>query len=87
MIKENGIEWHDLRENKKDLPPFSGDMMSQRTPILAYTQKLGVTQALRFKRARGKAEWYCSNYDGNTIFFDSEIIAWAEMPQFKEKEK
>ena len=85
--KENGILWHDLRKNPKDLPPFSGDMMAQRTPILAYTQELGVTQAIRLKRGRGNAEWYCSNYDGNTIFYDSEIIKWAEMPQIKESEK
>ena len=70
---------HDLRENPKDLPPFCGEMHADRKPILAYTEMLGWTSALRFKRGK-KAEWYCSNYDGNTIFFDNEIIAWAEMP-------
>ena len=23
----------------------------------------------------------CSNYDGNTLFFDKEIIAWTTLPE------
>lgn len=76
------IEWHDLKENPKDLPPASGEFFSERKPILAYTKELGVTTAIRRKHGR-VYEWYCSNYDGNTCFLDREVIAWAELPKFE----
>lgn len=77
--KEQGVVLHDLRKNPEDLPPLSGELHSEMKPVLAYTQDLGWTSAIR--RRRGRAiEWYCSSYDGNTIFFDEEIIAWTEIP-------
>lgn len=77
--KEQGVVQHDLRKNPEDLPPLSGELHSEMKPVLAYTQDLGWTSAVRRKRGRA-IEWYCSNYDGNTIFFDKEIIAWTEIP-------
>lgn len=64
---------------KGDLPETSGEMHAQRKPVLAYTKSLGWTQAIR-RRVGKKFEWVCSNYDGNTLFFDDEIIAWTELP-------
>jgi hypothetical protein len=74
------IVWHNLMENPKDLPPASGEFFAERKPILAYTKELGVTTAIRRKHGRGY-EWHCSNYDGNTLFLDREVIAWAELPK------
>ena len=74
-------EWHDLRKDPKDLPTPSGEMPAERIPVLACTKELGVTVAIR--RRHGRAyEWYCSTYDGNTVFLDREIIAWCEIPKF-----
>lgn|GEM_PF-5735826 len=78
---ESVIVWHDLRKNPKDLPPLSGEMYAERKPIFAVTEELGLTTAVRRMHNR-KAEWYCSTYDGNIIFLDKEILAWAEIPQF-----
>lgn len=66
--------------SKGEFPETSGDMHKDWKPILAYTKELGWTVAMRFKKSR-KHEWYCSNYDGNTIFLDEEIIAWKKLPE------
>ena len=62
-----------------DYPKTSGDFKDERHPVLAYTYSLGWTVAIRKKKGK-KYEWYCSNYDGNTIFFDNEVLAWQETP-------
>ena len=80
-VKKHGISWHNLRENPEDLPPFSGDMHAEFKPVFAYTKELGITTALRFKKGK-TAEWHCSTYDGNILFLDKEIIAWAEIPKY-----
>lgn len=83
-LKEGGQldrVWHDLRKDPKDLPTPSGEMSAERIPVLACTKELGVTVAIR--RRHGRAyEWYCSTYDGNSVFLDREIIAWCEIPKF-----
>ena len=79
---ESVIVWHDLRKNPKDLPPLSGEMYAERRPIFAVTKELGLTTAIRRKRGR-TTEWYCCSYDGNTIFFDKEILMWGEIPIFQ----
>lgn len=81
--KENGIVWHDLRKNPKDLPPTSGEMHAERYPILACTKNGYVTVAIRRKHGRAY-EWFCSDYDGNTLYLDKEIIAWREIPKYQE---
>lgn len=63
-----------------EFPETSGDMHKDWKPVLIYTKELGWTVGMRFKKNR-KYEWYCSNYDGNTIFLDEEIIAWKELPE------
>lgn len=66
--------------NMGEFPETSGDMRKDWKPVLIYTKELGWTVGMRFKKNR-KHEWYCSNYDGNTIFLDEEIIAWKELPE------
>ena len=66
---------------KGDLPEPSGEMCAERKPVLAYTESLGWTQAIRRRVRENKFEWVCSNCDGNTLFFDEEIIAWTELPE------
>lgn len=74
------LKLHNLQINPRDLPPESGDMPKDMKPVLAYTKELGWTTAIRRKHNR-KYEWYCSNYYGNTVFLDKEIIMWAELPE------
>ena len=66
--------------NMGEFPETSGDMHKDWKPVLIYTKELGWTVGMRFKKNR-KHEWYCSNYDGTTIFLDEEIIAWKELPE------
>ena len=66
---------------KGDLPEPSGEMRAERKPVLAYTKSLGWTQARRRQVGKGKFEWVCSHYDGNTLFSDDEITAWTELPE------
>ena len=70
-----------------DLPEPSGEMHAQRKPVLAYTKSLGWTQAIRRRVGKKNFEWVCSNYDGNTLFFDDEITAWTELPEPEQEEK
>jgi hypothetical protein len=70
-----------------DFPEVSGEMRAERHCVLAYTKSLGWTQAVRRRIGKRKFEWVCSNYDGNTLFFDDEIIAWTELPEPKAEGK
>lgn len=72
---------------KGDLPELSGEMHEQRKTVLAYTKSLGWTQAIRRLVGKKKFEWVCSNYDGNTLFSDDEIVAWTELPEPKQEGK
>lgn len=64
-----------------DFPELSGEMHAERKPVLAYTKSLGWTQAIRRRVGKRAFEWVCSNYDGNTLFRDDEIVAWTELPK------
>ena len=75
-------KWHKVADG--DLPETSGEMHAERKPVLAYTKSLGWTQAVRRRIGKRKFEWVCSDYDGNTLFFDDEIIAWTELPEPQE---
>jgi hypothetical protein len=70
-----------------DFPEVSGEMRAKRHCVLAYTESLGWTQAIRRRVGKKKFEWVCSNYDGNTLFFDDEITAWTELPEPKAEGK
>ena len=70
-----------------EFPETSGEMHAERHPVLAYTKSLGWTQAVRRRVGKRKFEWVCSDYDGNTLFFDDEIIAWTELPAVAESER
>jgi hypothetical protein len=75
-------EWHKVADG--DLPPTSGEMHAERYPILACTKNGYVTVAIRRKHGRGY-EWFCSDYDGNTLYLDKEVIAWCEIPKYTEE--
>ena len=72
---------------KGDIPESSGEMHAERKPVLAYTKSLGWTQAVRRQVGKKNFEWVCSNYDGNTLFSDDEIVAWTELPEPKQEGK
>jgi len=72
---------------KGDLPETSGEMCAERKPVLAYTKSLGWTQAIRRQVGKGKFEWVCSSYDGNTLFSDDEVTAWTVLPEPEQEGK
>lgn len=75
-------KWHKVADG--DLPPTSGEMHAERYPILACTKNGYVTVAIRRKHGRAY-EWFSSDYDGNTLYLDKEIIAWCEIPKYTEE--
>ena len=81
-LKAGRPEWHKVADG--DLPNTSGEMHAERYPILACTKKGYVTVAIRRKHGRAY-EWFCSDYDGNTLYLDKEIIAWCEIPKYTEE--
>ena len=81
-LKAGRPEWHKVADG--DLPPTSGEMHAERYPILACTKNGYVTVAIRRKHGRAY-EWFCSDYDGNTLYLDKEVIAWCEIPKYTEE--
>lgn len=81
-LKASRPEWHKVADG--DLPPTSGEMHAERYPILACTKNGYVTVAIRRKHGRAY-EWFCSDYDGNTLYLDKEVIAWCEIPKYTEE--
>lgn len=81
-LKARRPEWHKVADG--DLPPTSGEMHAERYPILACTKNGYVTVAIRRKHGRAY-EWFCSDYDGNTLYLDKEVIAWCEIPKYTEE--
>ena len=81
-LKTGRPEWHKVADG--DLPPTSGEMHAERYPILACTKNGYVTVAIRRKHGRAY-EWFCSDYDGNTLYLDKEVIAWCEIPKYTEE--
>lgn len=81
-LKADRPKWHKVADG--DLPPTSGEMHAERYPILACTKNGYVTVAIRRKHGRAY-EWFCSDYDGNTLYLDKEVIAWSEIPKYMEE--
>ena len=75
---ENGIQWHDLRKDPKDLPKNEGSYLVcmefnyRHTYILNYGQDDYDDE--------DKTDWY----DDESTHYPKEVIAWCEIPQFKE---
>lgn len=53
----------------KDAVIILGDLRTYKVEIDSKNNELGQV---------------CSDYDGNTLFFDDEIIAWTELPEPQE---
>ena len=71
---ENGIQWHDLRKDPKDLPPKENDIYSKEVIVC-----LG---AGRYMSSRFS---YALQEDGSEHCWECcDPIAWCEIPQFKE---
>ena len=73
--EENGVVWHDLREDPNDLPPRLG---------------LGSEEVYVQYDIKGVTDFACYRFDKN-IWERSEddeqavgVIAWCKIPQFKE---
>ena len=81
-LKAGRPEWHKVADG--DLPPTSSEMHAERYPILACTKNGYVTVAIRRKHGRAY-EWFCSDYDGNTLYLDKEVIAWCEISKYTEE--
>jgi len=81
-LKAGRPKWHKVADG--DLPPTSGEMHAERYPILACTKNGYVTVAIRRKHGRAY-EWFCSDYDGNTLYLDKEVIAWCEISKYTEE--
>ena len=81
-LKAGRPKWHKVADG--DLPPTSGEMHTERYPILACTKNGYVTVAIRRKHGRAY-EWFCSDYDGNTLYLDKEVIAWCEISKYTEE--
>ena len=72
---ENGIQWHDLRKDPKDLPPKMG--LGSKEVYVQYDTK-GVTDFACYRF--DKNIWERSEDDEQAV----GVIAWCEIPQFKE---
>lgn len=63
--KENGIQWHDLRKNPKDLPEEKKDVL-----VLYSFNEVGI------KHLEWNKEWW-----GNGTYIEFKgVIKWAEIP-------
>jgi len=72
---ENGIQWHDLRKDPNDLPPKMG--LGSKEVYVQYDTK-GVTDFACYRF--DKNIWERSEDDEQAV----GVIAWCEIPQFKE---
>lgn len=71
--KENGIQWHDLRKNPDDLPEYE-------TEVIAITESDGsLYRGFEYYEVEDSE----NNFDGWSTC--QKIIAWAEIPEFKEE--
>ena len=69
---ENGIQWHDLRKDPKDLP--NDDRIVYVASLSPYEAKENVF------------DYMFDSWLGDDWFYNAvnEVIAWCENPQFKE---
>ena len=71
---EHAIEWHDLRKNPDDLPKRTGE----------YFTNIGL---LYYDELCNRHFWHtpsCEACDYSDEVEEDEVIAWCELPQFKE---
>lgn len=81
-MNTHGIKWHDLRKNPNDLPREENDYLlclyDKETKSVFY-EVMGLA-----KRYADSEDWYVESMIWNI----EDVIAWTEIPQFKEiKEK
>ena len=72
--KENGVVWHDLRKDPDDLPNDNGT-------VLVRLEK-PITQFSYFCHPEKKFSCWNTEYECNIHLHN--VIAWCEIPQFKE---
>lgn len=68
--KENSIQWHDLRKNPNDLPKKIGEYLVYK--ISGYGSK-----SIELIQYNSNKYFWCVEHQ-------NDVIAWCEMPQFKE---
>ena len=73
VLSENGIVWHDLREDPNDLP--KGQINRY---LFGYVKNYGRKKPMLISY---NGKWF---YDVNTYNKEVKVIAWCEIPQFKE---
>ena len=78
--KENGVIWHDLRKDSNDLPPKldKNSNCSERLYV-QYGGKYGNTDFAYYNFIENKWQRY-----ENAENVKDKVIAWCEIPQFKE---
>lgn len=72
--KENGVVWHDLRKDPNDLP-------EDNCTVLVRLKK-PITQFSYFCHPEKKFSCWNTEYGCNVYLHN--VIAWCEIPQFKE---
>ena len=81
-VKENGIQWHDLRKNPNDLPDTDREVIIQYededSEVDVYIRD---DEYVGWKSLRWDIEYY--QRKGEPIP-DFDIIMWCEKPQYKE---
>ena len=69
---ENGIQWHDLRKDPNDLPKRDKDFTVEVTiPVMTHPFYVFAT-------------YYFDNKKWFSYGEEIKVIAWCEIPQFKE---
>ena len=77
---ENGIQWHDLRKDPNDLPKDEGKFITSSYLNLVIRMKGSTYNAL----AQGKFNFDTKEFEYAHLECLTEVIAWCEIPQFKE---
>jgi len=73
---ENGIQWHDLRKDPNDLPKEAKDC------LVVFHNKYSdnIVKDISRYSVELKKWWYIHDLKD----MEEEVIAWCEIPQFKE---
>lgn len=69
---EHAIEWHDLRKNPDDLPKEKGEYR-----VYFYDSEL---------KENRNVNWYYYGKSWGCHLCHLDVIAWCELPQYKDKE-
>ena len=73
---ENGIQWHDLREDPNDLPPMIEDERKISNTVWLHIHNWGTDE--------GYYDYIKCSWIVRCRIVDLNVIAWCEIPQFKE---